>query len=113
MKKVKYTKKAKLKLFGMAQVETKLRKAGLKKLKDLIFNDGRHYVGEVKRGNKIKKIVPHGIGFMVWPDGSSYGGNFFDGKFDEFGEYEDHKGKKKMGIWRDGKFLYEQKEDEF
>ena len=113
MKKIKYSKKAKLNLLRMAQFETGLRKAGRKKLEDLIFKDGRHYVGEVKRGNKIKNKVPHGIGFMVWPDGSSYNGNFFEGKFDEFGEYEDHKGKKKMGVWRDGKFLYEQKEDEF
>ena len=112
MKKVKKSKKALLKILKMAEFETMLIKAGIKKFEDLKFNDGRYYVGEVKISKKLKKKVPHGAGFMVWPDGSSYNGIFYDGKFDQFGEYEDHKGKKKMGVWQDGKFLYKQKEDD-
>ena len=113
MKKIKYSKKAQLKILQMGQVERMLIKAGHKKLEDIIFDDGRHYVGEVKFSKKLKKKIPHGLGFMVYPNGSSYNGIFYEGKFDEFGEYEDPKGKKKMGVWQDGKFLYEQKEDDF
>ncbi len=49
MKKIKYSKKAKINIINMAKVETMLRKAGHKKLEEIKYNDGRWYVGEVKK----------------------------------------------------------------
>ena len=95
------------------KVETMLIKAGHKKLEEIRYKDGRWYVGEVKINRKLKKKVPDGLGYMIWPDGSSYNGTFSDGKFNDFGEYETPKGKKKMGVWQNGKYLYKQGVDDF
>ena len=111
--KIKYTKKAKLNILRMAQVESMLRKEGIKKLDDIRYDDGRWYVGEYKTDRKTKKKIPDGLGYMIWPDGSSYNGNFTNGKFNDFGEYESAKGRKKTGVWKDDKFLYKEDADNY
>jgi len=111
--KIRYTKKAQLNILRMARVESMLREGGINKLDDIKFKDGRYYVGEFEVDKKTKRKIPNGLGFMIWPDGSSYNGTFYKGKFEDFGEYESAKSKKKMGIWKNGKFLYKQGIDDF
>ena len=87
---------------------------------------------EIRLESKTNNFeCPNGIGCECSNNDECYNNNckkHFRGKYctlqegdifpefvaiDQFGEYEDHKGKKKMGVWQDGKFLYEQKEDDF
>lgn len=111
--KKKYSKKALKNILLMARVETMLRKNGIKKIEDIRYDDGRWYVGQIKQDKKLKEKIPNGLGYMIWPDGSSYNGTFLNGKFNDFGEFENAKGIKKIGIWQNDKFLYKQKIDEF
>ena len=84
-----YNKKAQLNILEMASVEVYLRKAGIKDLVELDFED-RIYIGQTKYNKKLNVQIPNGLGYMVWTDGSSYNGNFsndkpknlFDGAFE-------------------------------
>jgi len=33
------------------------------------FSDGRVYLGQTRKTDKSKKIIPEGLGFVQWPDG--------------------------------------------
>jgi len=103
-----YNKKAQLNILEMASVGVYLRKEGIKDLVELDFED-RMYIGQTKYNKKLNVQIPNGLGYMVWADGSSYNGNFSNGEYDEFGEYESSDGKKKRGVWSEGKFLYKER----
>ena len=38
------------------------------------FSDGSVYLGQTRKLDKSKKIIPEGLGFIQWPDGQNYQG---------------------------------------
>ena len=63
-----------------------------------IWNDGRMYQGQYKDDKK------HGFGVYTWADRRSYEGYWHKGKQHGIGTYHVPKdGKKKFGLWEDGK----------
>jgi hypothetical protein len=63
-----------------------------------VWNDGRKYEGCYKDDKK------HGFGIYAWADGRCYEGFWFRGKQHGIGTYLVPKeGKKKYGLWEDGK----------
>lgn len=62
----------------------------------LMYEDGRHYVGEFM--NDLK----HGFGVYSWTDGRRYQGSWFKGKQDGSGIFTNTENIEKEGIWKNG-----------
>ena len=82
--------------------EKKLEKV-LKNEALLTFPDGCKYIGMTKKDPKDnKKLMPHGLGFAMWPDKQSYKGQFKNGTFDGWGHYTTPDSHEFIGIWKAG-----------
>ena len=68
------------------------------------WNDGKYYAGGYVDG------IKQGYGVFSWPDGKRYEGEWFDGKQEGEGTIF-NKGKKKTGIWKEGKFVEKKKNE--
>ena len=77
----------------------------LKKKTLLTFSDGCKYTGMTKKDPKDKnKLIPHGLGFAMWPDGQSYKGQFKNGTFEGWGHYKVPNSHEFIGLWKKGFF---------
>jgi hypothetical protein len=71
----------------------------------LTFTDGCRYTGMTKKDPKDnKKLIPHGLGFAMWPDKQSYSGQFKNGTFGGWGHYKVPGSHEFIGIWKAGFF---------
>jgi len=69
----------------------------------LTFSDGCKYSGMTKKNNKnIKKLIPEGLGYAIWPDGNYYEGQYKNGTFNGWGNYVSPGSHKLTGIWKNG-----------
>ena len=89
------------------ELEKVLKNKELEKVlknKSLItFPDGCKYTGMTKKDPKDnKKLIPHGLGFAIWPDKQSYKGQYKNGTFDGWGHYTTPGSQELIGIWKAG-----------
>ena len=86
--------------------QTKFDKELEKVLKNkalITFPDGCKYTGMTKKDPKDnKKLIPHGLGFAIWPDKQSYKGQYKNGTFDGWGHYTTPGSQELIGIWKTG-----------
>ena len=68
----------------------------------LKFPDGCKFTGMTKK--KGNMLIPHGLGFGLWPNGHSYKGQYKNGQFDGWGNYIT---RKLRILWIMEKKLYE------
>ena len=66
---------------------------------ELLYPDGRKYIGEFHAGNK------HGQGTMIYPDGRVYTGEYKEGKRSGYGTMTYPGGKKITGQFLDSKYV--------
>ena len=76
------------------------------------FSDGSVYLGQTRKTDKSKKIIPEGLGFIQWPDGQNYQGQFKNGVFDGWGTYKAPGSHEFIGIWKKGFMSKGQKKSE-
>jgi heterodisulfide reductase subunit C len=90
----------------MKMSQTKFDKELEKALKNealITFPDGCKYTGMTKKDPKDnKKLIPHGLGFAIWPDKQSYKGQYKNGTFDGWGHYTTPGSQELIGIWKTG-----------
>lgn len=70
----------------------------------ITWKDGREYNGDWKVMDGATDL-PEGTGFMKYPDGRKYVGQFHDGKMDGTGKMTYPDGKVEDGLWKDDKFV--------
>ena len=68
----------------------------------LTFPDGCKYTGMTKTNKKDNKLIPHGLGFAMWPDKQSYKGQYKNGTFDGWGHYTAPNSHEFIGVWKAG-----------
>jgi heterodisulfide reductase subunit C len=92
----------------MKMSQTKFDKELEKALKNealITFPDGCKYTGMTKKDPKDnKKLIPHGLGFAMWPDKQSYKGQYKNGTFDGWGHYTAPNSHEFIGVWKAGFF---------
>ena len=90
----------------MKMSQTKFDKELEKALKNealITFPDGCKYTGMTKKDPKNnKKLIPHGLGFAIWPDKQSYKGQYKNGTFDGWGHYTAPNSHEFIGVWKAG-----------
>ena len=69
----------------------------------LTFDNGCRYTGMTKNDPKDnKKLIPHGLGYAMWPDKQSYSGQYKNGTFDGWGHYKTPGSHELIGTWKAG-----------
>lgn len=79
------------------EIDKELKKI-LKTQTLLKFPDGCKFTGMTKK--KENKLIPHGLGFGLWPDGHSYKGQYKNGQFDGWGNYISPGNYEYYGLWK-------------
>ena len=64
----------------------------------LKFPDGCKFTGMTKK--KGNRLIPHGLGFGLWPNGHSYKGQYKNGQFDGWGNYISPGNYEYSGLWK-------------
>ena len=100
------------KLFEKSETKKKQKIKFDKKLHDFInknllitFSNGCKFTGMTKKDPKDKKkLIPHGLGYAIWPDGACYKGQYKNGTFDGWGHYVSPGSHEFIGVWKKGFF---------
>lgn len=73
---------------------------------EIRFPNGNRYTGQVRESDTPGKVLPHGIGKMIYPDGYEYFGEWQDGKKSGVGKLVYPEGQRKtvsyFGEWKEG-----------